>query len=291
MTRSPTASCETPSPISVMTPMPSWPRIRPGSTSGTSPFRMCRSVPQIVGHLHDHVGRLLDLRIRDVFPAHLSRALVDECLHGVLLVRRRRLPPRGLRPGGSRGLERHPKPVRARPTVDAGSDLAAHGTPRRRTRTPLRRSRGRSSTGPVGPGQRRGGSMSKAAHAMSTQEAMDPTTIASGVTPSDSPTSASGTSASRSCMPRRPSSSWCCRATSSSGRLDVPRGPAGPRVPNAEPLFDVPRRASPSGLFLALAAIDHLVTATVGPCAPTRTTCAVASTGSGGSSTRSARRS
>jgi hypothetical protein len=42
-----------------------------------------------------------------------------------------------------------------------------------------------------------------------------------------------------------------------------PEGPPGTRVPNAEPLFDV-RIGFAIGLFLALAAIDHLVTATVG---------------------------
>jgi hypothetical protein len=41
-----------------------------------------------------------------------------------------------------------------------------------------------------------------------------------------------------------------------------PEGPPGTRVPNAEPLFDV-RVGFAIGLFLALAAIDHLVTATV----------------------------
>jgi hypothetical protein len=42
-----------------------------------------------------------------------------------------------------------------------------------------------------------------------------------------------------------------------------PEGPPGTRVPTAEPLFDV-RIGFAIGLFLALAAIDHLVTATVG---------------------------
>ncbi len=41
-----------------------------------------------------------------------------------------------------------------------------------------------------------------------------------------------------------------------------PEGPPGTRVPAAEPLFDV-RVGIAIGLFLALAAIDHLVTATV----------------------------
>jgi hypothetical protein len=42
-----------------------------------------------------------------------------------------------------------------------------------------------------------------------------------------------------------------------------PEGPPGTRVPPSEPLFDV-RVGFAIGLFLALAAIDHLVTATVG---------------------------
>jgi hypothetical protein len=42
-----------------------------------------------------------------------------------------------------------------------------------------------------------------------------------------------------------------------------PEGPPGTRVPNAEPLVHV-RIGFAIGLFLALAAIDHLVTATVG---------------------------
>jgi hypothetical protein len=42
-----------------------------------------------------------------------------------------------------------------------------------------------------------------------------------------------------------------------------PEGPPGTRVPTAEALFDV-RIGFAIGLFLALAAIDHLVTATVG---------------------------
>ena len=48
MTRSPTASLLTAWPTSVIVPTPSCPRIRPSVTAGTSPLRMCRSVPQIV---------------------------------------------------------------------------------------------------------------------------------------------------------------------------------------------------------------------------------------------------
>src|SRR5664279_894480 len=48
ITRSPTARVRTARPTSAIVPTPSWPRIRPSLTVGTSPFRMCRSVPQIV---------------------------------------------------------------------------------------------------------------------------------------------------------------------------------------------------------------------------------------------------
>src|SRR5436190_19287345 len=47
-TRSPTLTFLTPAPISSTVPTASWPRIRPSVTAGTSPFRMCRSVPQMV---------------------------------------------------------------------------------------------------------------------------------------------------------------------------------------------------------------------------------------------------
>src|SRR5690348_10631174 len=47
-TRSPACSVVTALPVSITVPTASWPRIVPGFTSGTSPLRMCRSVPQIV---------------------------------------------------------------------------------------------------------------------------------------------------------------------------------------------------------------------------------------------------
>src|ERR1700722_19624149 len=47
-TRSPTANPLTASPTSVTVPTASWPRMRPSVTAATSPWRMCRSVPQIV---------------------------------------------------------------------------------------------------------------------------------------------------------------------------------------------------------------------------------------------------
>ncbi len=48
ITRSPTWTVDTAEPVSTTVPTPSWPRMRPGVTAGTSPLRMCRSVPQIV---------------------------------------------------------------------------------------------------------------------------------------------------------------------------------------------------------------------------------------------------
>ena len=73
-----------------MVPTPSWPRIRPLATAGTSPLRMCRSVPQmvVVSTLHDHVARALDRGIRDVGPGLLSGTAVDEGFHACSLVLR-----------------------------------------------------------------------------------------------------------------------------------------------------------------------------------------------------------
>src|SRR5215467_6138672 len=47
-TRSPSTTPATPEPMSTTVPTASCPRIVPGGVSGTSPLRMCRSVPQIV---------------------------------------------------------------------------------------------------------------------------------------------------------------------------------------------------------------------------------------------------
>ena len=47
-TLSPVRTPETAAPTSSTMPTPSWPRIRPSVTEGTSPFRMWRSVPQMV---------------------------------------------------------------------------------------------------------------------------------------------------------------------------------------------------------------------------------------------------
>jgi len=47
-TRSPVVKVVTAGPVSTMVPTASWPRMVPGATSGTSPFRMWRSVPQMV---------------------------------------------------------------------------------------------------------------------------------------------------------------------------------------------------------------------------------------------------
>ena len=47
-TRSPALTVFTPPPTDSTVPTASWPRMRPSVTAGTSPLRMCRSVPQIV---------------------------------------------------------------------------------------------------------------------------------------------------------------------------------------------------------------------------------------------------
>src|SRR4051795_4241360 len=47
-TRSPCLSEDTAAPVSTTVPTASCPRMRPSVTAGTSPLRMCRSVPQIV---------------------------------------------------------------------------------------------------------------------------------------------------------------------------------------------------------------------------------------------------
>ena len=47
-TRSPFFRLLTAAPVSTTVPTASWPRTRPSVTAGTSPLRMCRSVPQIV---------------------------------------------------------------------------------------------------------------------------------------------------------------------------------------------------------------------------------------------------
>ena len=47
-TRSPGLNAVTAGPTLSTMPTPSWPRMRPGWQVGTSPLRMCRSVPQIV---------------------------------------------------------------------------------------------------------------------------------------------------------------------------------------------------------------------------------------------------
>src|SRR4029453_15747178 len=47
-TRSPGSSVVTAAPVSTTVPTASWPSTVPGCTAGTSPLRMCRSVPQIV---------------------------------------------------------------------------------------------------------------------------------------------------------------------------------------------------------------------------------------------------
>jgi hypothetical protein len=47
-TRSPSLRPLIAAPVSTIVPTASWPRMRPSVTVGTSPLRMCRSVPQMV---------------------------------------------------------------------------------------------------------------------------------------------------------------------------------------------------------------------------------------------------
>ena len=68
-----------------------------------------------------------------------------------------------------------------------------------------------------------------------------------------------------------------------------PQGPPGTRHDTPGSLFDLPIGPAVA-VFLLMAAVDHLLTATV-PAAPTRPTSRGASTGSAGWSTRSAPRS
>ena len=105
--------------------------------------------------------------------------------------------------------------------------------------------------------------MCKAAHAMSTQEAMDPTTIASGVTPERLANLRSWNlglavlHALQAVLIVVLSGDFVITVVST-----FPDGPPGSRVPASEPLFDVPIGLA-IGLFLALAAMDHLVSSTV----------------------------
>ena len=73
-------------PTSTTVPTPSCPRIRPSVTAGTSPLRMCRSVPQIVVvSIRTIASPGLDEHgVGDLVPALVVRTVVDECLHGGL---------------------------------------------------------------------------------------------------------------------------------------------------------------------------------------------------------------
>ena len=86
-TRSPGFTFLTPAPTDSTVPTASWPRIRPSVTAGTSPLRMCRSVPQIVDRVDpdDRVGVVDDRGVGDLLPGLLAGAVVHECLHLRLL--------------------------------------------------------------------------------------------------------------------------------------------------------------------------------------------------------------
>ena len=87
-TRSPTLTVLTPAPTASTVPTASWPRIRPSVTAGTSPLRMCRSVPQMVTASTRTIASvsLDDRGLRDVLPGLLAGSVVHERLHRSLLV-------------------------------------------------------------------------------------------------------------------------------------------------------------------------------------------------------------
>ena len=68
-------------------PTASWPRMRPSVTAGTSPLRMCRSVPQIVTASTRTIASVSStiVGLGDVFPRLLAGSVVHECLHRILL--------------------------------------------------------------------------------------------------------------------------------------------------------------------------------------------------------------
>ena len=75
------------------------PGCAPARRSRTSPFRMCRSVPQIVvfDDFDDGVGRLTDARHRPLFERFLAGSVIDERFHGDLLRCRNRAALRAVR--------------------------------------------------------------------------------------------------------------------------------------------------------------------------------------------------
>ena len=77
----------TPAPTASTVPTASWPRIRPSVTAGTSPLRMCRSVPQIVTASTRTMASVSSLIVGFGTSSHalLSGTVVDECTHGSLL--------------------------------------------------------------------------------------------------------------------------------------------------------------------------------------------------------------
>ena len=115
------------SPISTTVPTASWPRIVPGCTSGTSPLRMCRSVPQIVDESIRTIASVgyLDRRIGHLVPGPLAGPVVDESFHGSSF----RLAPTlaARRPG------RHRRPPRTGCGFPAAArSIASTGTARQR---------------------------------------------------------------------------------------------------------------------------------------------------------------
>lgn len=81
-TRSPVLNVAMAEPTSSMTPMPSCPSMRPCSTSGTSPRRMCRSMPQMVVLCIRTMTSVLCCNRGSFFSGLLPDAVVHQCFHG-----------------------------------------------------------------------------------------------------------------------------------------------------------------------------------------------------------------
>src|SRR5690606_11127297 len=136
-TRSPGTRSSMSEPVSTTMPTASWPRTRPGSTSGTSPARMCRSVPQMAAVVTWMITspQIGDPGIGHGRPGLFSGPLIPQRLHGSSARRPARLPipriprtfpvrPRSTtvtRPSGDRASGGRSLPAAARMTHSGGA--------------------------------------------------------------------------------------------------------------------------------------------------------------------------
>src|SRR5215216_3299489 len=83
-TRSPWRTFSTASPVSTTVPTASWPRVRPSSQLGTSPFEDVQVGAADGGgvDLDDRVAGMLQLGVRLGLPLLAVGSVVDERLHG-----------------------------------------------------------------------------------------------------------------------------------------------------------------------------------------------------------------